>query len=607
MVKVTYEICKKYLNEVVLDSNILLTNKRGGYFLDYKSTKYRGVFSPYKTDNGWSLYKSVDSISINSVPLLIKTNLYSFEKHYAKGVEKFFYFGNTILYEVEDYVGSSILNLDVRDIHDFDINGKKYDIKKENEYIIIKFTKNNVFQRFIVIRCDAPYEILNKWTSNNFEFDNKRGSLPDNWFVFESLMFKINGRAKISIATSDNKDEAIHECNYVYYSGIHLKERKEILLEKKLSKDFHDKKVFFAYNSSIKALDDLCVDIRGMKGIYAGLPWFFQVWTRDEAISLKALIKQKDYDFSKEVLLRSINNILPDGRISNRMPESELGSADGIGWVFKRFYELLLILKKEKLLDKYFSKEELIFVKTKTKESFDKLKQSYFHDGLFYNKRKETWMDTDEGNDPRDGARIEIQALHLTQLSFLKFLCKELNDKDYKVYDNFEYELKKSVKKHFFDGQILFDGKNDKTIRPNIFLAHYIYPELLKNSEWKTVFSNALKSLWLEWGGLSTIDKTHPLFCNEYTGMKNNSYHRGDSWFFINNLAAISMYRVDKKYFARFISKIIDADCEEILRLGAVGCCAEVSSAKEQRSEGTISQAWSSATFIELIDELSWK
>lgn len=607
MVKAIYNICKKHLNELVLDSNILLTNKRGGYFLDYKSTKYRGVFLPYKTNDGWSLYKSIDSISINSVPLSFKTNLYSFEKHYAKGFEKFFYFGNTVLYEVLDYVGTSLLNLDVRDIHDFDINGKKYLITKENEYIIIKFTKNNSFQRFIVIRCDVPFDIINKWTSHFFDFDNKRGSFPDNWFVFESLMFKINGRAKICIATSENKNEAIQECNYVYFSGIHLEERKEIILEKKFTRNFFDAKIFFAYNSSIKALDDLCVDINGVKGIYAGLPWFFQIWTRDESISLKALIIQKEYDFIKEILMRNLNNILLDGRIPNRMPASDLGSSDGVGWVFKRFHEFLLILKKEKLLDKYFSKNELFFIKEKAKESFEKLKKIYFFDDLFYNKRKETWMDTDKGNDPRDGARIEIQALHLSHLSFLKFLCKELNDKNYKEFDKFEEFLKQNVRKNFFDGQILFDGKNDKTIRPNIFLAYYIYPELLKNSEWKTVFLNSIKSLWLDWGGFSTIDKNNSLFCPEYTGMRNISYHRGDSWFFVNNLAAISMYRVDNKLFSRYISKIVNATTEEILRLGAIGCCAEVSSAKEQRSEGAISQAWSSATFIELVDELNLK
>ena len=50
-------------------------------------------------------------------------------------------------------------------------------------------------------------------------------------------------------------------------------------------------------------------------------------------------------------MILNLKNILPDGRISNRMPESDLGSSDGVGWVFKRFHDFLLVLKKEKLFD----------------------------------------------------------------------------------------------------------------------------------------------------------------------------------------------------------------------------------------------------------------
>ena len=89
------------------------------------------------------------------------------------------------------------------------------------------------------------------------------------------------------------------------------------------------------------------------------------------------------------------------------------------------------------------------------------------------------------------------------------------------------------------------NGQTDYTQRPNVFLAYYIYPNLLKKTAWNKVFDNALRKLWLPWGGVATIDKDSHLFQGEYTGQDNKSYHRGDSWFFLNNMTAICMRKLD--------------------------------------------------------------
>ena len=127
---------------------------------------------------------------------------------------------------------------------------------------------------------------------------------------------------------------------------------------------------------------------------------------------------------------------------------------------------------------------------------------------------------------------------------------------------------------------------------------------MLSKAEWTICFKTSLSKLWLSWGGLSSIDKKHLLFCKEYSGEKNKSYHRGDSWFWINNLAALVMNRTNKKQFKKYIDKIIQASTKEILYSGAVGHHAEVSSASKLKSQGCPVQAWSAALFIELIDEI---
>jgi glycogen debranching enzyme len=126
----------------------------------------------------------------------------------------------------------------------------------------------------------------------------------------------------------------------------------------------------------------------------------------------------------------------------------------------------------------------------------------------------------------------------------------------------------------------------------------------LSANEWKLAFDFAIKEMWLDWGGFSSISKNSHRFKVEYTGENDASYHNGDSWYFMNNYAAIAMHRLDKVYYAKYIDRILHAGKEELLFSGFIGASAELSSSKELRSEGCLAQAWSAASLVELMFEL---
>jgi glycogen debranching enzyme len=107
----------------------------------------------------------------------------------------------------------------------------------------------------------------------------------------------------------------------------------------------------------------------------------------------------------------------------------------------------------------------------------------------------------------------------------------------------------------------------------------------------------------LSWGGLSSISKDHHLFQPKHTGHDNTSYHRGDSWFFINNLAAIVMSR-EGSIFKKEFESIFRAGVRDILNHGYAGHLSELSSASFQEAGGCYAQAWSVGTFLELAEEL---
>jgi glycogen debranching enzyme len=94
------------------------------------------------------------------------------------------------------------------------------------------------------------------------------------------------------------------------------------------------------------------------------------------------------------------------------------------------------------------------------------------------------------------------------------------------------------------------------------------------------------------------------LFTDYSTGENVKSYHRGDSWFWINNLAALMLNRINKYKFIDKIRKILDASTEEILWKGCIGCHSEISPARELSGKGCFNQAWSNAMYAELIDEV---
>jgi len=220
-------------------------------------------------------------------------------------------------------------------------------------------------------------------------------------------------------------------------------------------------------------------------------------------------------------------------------------------------------------------------------------------------------MDTNETKlerkDNRDGFCIEIQAYYINML-YLQELLEKITKQGIKP------KIKPTLRKiqdEFLNNSIIqdrlnFDFTKTNETRPNIFLAYYFCNSIFSNKIWEKTFDNALEKLWLDWGGFSTINKDSEIYCDTYTGQNNFSYHRGDSWFFINNIAAISMYNLNKEKYQEHINKIIESSTTDILFNGIVGHCSEISDAKELTAKASLSQLWSIATYIEMIKKINY-
>ncbi|MEM2121390.1 MAG: amylo-alpha-1,6-glucosidase [Candidatus Woesearchaeota archaeon] len=586
---------------------IAFFNNKAGFFIKpfFMESKYDGFFI-----NENNFYKTLDSVRSNNKPTSI-TN-FGYKIVVDGDLKENFLMPknfNSLIYYV-DKKTEIVLDFDMRKVFDFRNFGRYYFLSEESyndrKIVVLKFEKrtNNLeddsneekeYELFAVIISDGTYEFLNQWVKKEYEFDKLRNSNFER-YVFRAL--KICG-TKVVISFSTIKEKAIREANFLFnsFNDIESVEKKRFeklvdSLELENIKNSYEKIVFINCVNSIFGLTR-------ENSILAGFPWFFQNWTRDELISLKAHIILKNYDFVKKIIIKNL--LLCNGskiRISN---ENQKEIFEPVGILFLRLGEFLHIIKNNKNLinDKEFSiiKEKVRIIADDLIKSIDK---KLF---LVKNEAFETWMDSIS----REGFRIEIQALALRVFETSFEITHD------KKYDLARKKLLRAVRKNLFKNSILIDGLffkdnkilPDKTIRNNVFLAYYYYPKILSNKEWEVCFEKALKKLWNSWGGVSSVDKNSSLFSQKSTGENPLSYHNGDSWYFINNIAAMALYEVNPEKFNKKIKSIFEASINDNLSIGVLGSSSETSSSIKQENLGCFIQAWSNSTLLELLTKIN--
>jgi hypothetical protein len=485
--------------------------------------------------------------------------------------------------------GSYVITLDCKKLYDESDQGRIYEVEVVNGEITFvhvhykKFSDSSLsqlkYEFFVTIATTMDVVEKRQWRQVNYAYDDRRGTSHTPW-VFHLCMLNGNGATGIAHGTTleRSREAAIHA----------LHEKKKVRTAPTLSE-----LPLLAWRS--------LTQLETKSGIMAGLPWFFQEWSRDELISCGGLLEARDYMKVIAVLDKWYGIVRPDGSLPAIFPDKGLSSSDAPGWLGKRTRDLLVKLSEEGLL--YRIHDRLESWREITGKMIDAVR---LYEGMIWTAENTTWMDTQSNDGGRSGARIEIQALFLTLYDAHAYLCTLTRVAVQQSRTALAHEVQDAVRKRFIVNGLLIDGLHpggnpDLTIRPNIFLAAYIAPKLFSSEEWTKFFNEVLTELWLPWGGLSTIGKSDKNFHAYYTGEDVASYHRGDSWYFVNNLAALAMLRVNAQEFGHYVHSIREASLRDLLSQGFCGHCSELSSAERQEAGGCHAQAWSASTLLELL------
>ena len=231
---------------------------------------------------------------------------------------------------------------------------------------------------------------------------------------------------------------------------------------------------------------------------FAGIPWFSNVWSRDELVSIWAFISNGEFDYVRGRLMHYIKNIDEDGSLKIIDNDGSNYSPDSVFWLSKRFTDFIKTLKKREELYKYFSNYELEEIYNKFISSFRAiLRKSWDREiSLLRVDRGDSWMDTIPLDYPLD---ILVQLLGFVSniTSFARILGKWEDESN---FSEFEKELSSHIANIYFRGGNLYDEPMIDRLSCNVFLAYYFYKYLLTSEDWEMVFDNALKAMKTNWG-----------------------------------------------------------------------------------------------------------
>ena len=494
-----------------------------------RQSRYEGWFIQSET-GFFKLLERIELLGADNNPLLVSGIINSGASHYwqfSNGASLGWKLLSTLsgLTVRSDQPLRLRIILDPRAVYSYPEFNRHLEVSQDKTGTLVRYTDPITARPiYLHIRLRQPLSLDGRWQTCHYPRDAARNSMPEQLFTYvlgeaetESIAFGYGLTSSEALSTSlaASRQRPVAPPEGPVYGHQTL------------------------VNQVATARISVQQSMRWLQtptGQWAGLPWFHQVWSRDELIAGLGLSR----DLQHQLLDQYLGQSLIDGELSTYI-DSNTQCADGVGWLCllaAQYSQPDFPIGLERRLIRFLLRARTGLLAAKTTAT-----------GLIRNGNNTTWMDTVG----REGVRLEIQCMYGKLLELLYELTGQA------VYEQERLTLLATVRQHFLYNNQLLDGIGDDTIRPNIFLAYLLQPDLLSARLWQSCFDQALAALWLPWGGIASIDGEDQRFQEYSSGEDNHSYHNGDSWFFINNLTAIALYRLDAKRYGNKINAILEA------------------------------------------------
>ncbi len=347
----------------------------------------------------------------------------------------------------------------------------------------------------------------------------------------------------------------------------------------------------------------------GETRIIAGYPWFGW-WGRDTFVAAPGLTLPSGDHETFLSIMDTMTKDLKGGIFPNvgSGVMTNMNSIDAPLWYFWSLQQYIFYTKDTKTVKKRYldSMKEII-------DGFLNGTDFNIHvkdNGLVYGGQEGlalTWMDavTPDGPvTPRIGYPVEIQALWYNALMFYHELTQ---DEDIaalaiKVRDSFETHFWSEEEGYLAD--VVNDEEVDWSIRPNMVFATSLPYTMLSDSQNDQILET-VKSKLLTTRGLRSLSPEDPAYKGYYFGdqiSRDNAYHNGTVWVWPMGHFVEAYIKLHGKASSNFIQKIIKG-FDGVMTQYGVGTVAEIYDGDPpHRPKGAISQAWSVAELLRMMD-----
>lgn len=343
--------------------------------------------------------------------------------------------------------------------------------------------------------------------------------------------------------------------------------------------------------------------------VIAGYPWFGW-WGRDTFIAAPGLTLALG---DTETFLEIMDTMTKDlkGTLFPNIGSGDftnMTSMDTPLWFFWSLQNYLQYTGDKKTLqERYLAKLRGIIEGYKSGTDF------HIHmlpSGLIWGGQEDlalTWMDaiaSDGPVTPRIGCPVEIQALWYNALCFYHELSGE------EEYLALAMKVKESFEREFWSwdygylADVVDEEEKDWSIRPNMIFATSLPYPILDEEKCDKVLE-IVKSKLLTPRGLRSLSPDDPGYKGYYFGnqiSRDQAYHNGTVWAWLLGHFAEGYLRLHGKASKTFVEKIIKG-FDGVMTQYGVGTVAEIYDGDApHRPKGSVSQAWSVAELLRMMD-----
>ncbi|MBU2053736.1 MAG: amylo-alpha-1,6-glucosidase [Proteobacteria bacterium] len=355
----------------------------------------------------------------------------------------------------------------------------------------------------------------------------------------------------------------------------------------------------------------------GRPAVIAGYPWFGS-WGRDALISLPGLAFCTGRIAEGTAILTELGRheregILPNFFSADGKP-SAYNTVDSSLWYFWAVQELLRITDDADLVrNRFWPVMKRIVGRFLAGTGFGIGADAR---GLLHAGQEGaalTWMDAVVGGvpvTPRHGYAVEINALWYNALSFMNQLAARFAEPEWSFADLIPL-LGRSFQETFwihegdYLGDVFYDGKLDRAIRPNqLFAVSLPFSPLVLDLQARVV--RTVREQLLTPCGLRTLSPADPAYRGRYRGNaaeRDSAYHQGTVWPWLLGPFGEAALRVaaDQEQEKEILRKYLRHFLQGHLSEAGIGSVSEVFDGDPpHRPGGCIAQAWSVAELTRL-------